>query len=257
MANLQQTKTAALVYQPPASAIGAKRILVKPNLGYPVGAPVTVSMGVLGTVLRSLRQASPAAEILVVEGVCSPVDLVAIASQHGVYGLLDEGMQLLDADMLECVEYPNRAPYPHRFKTMWAPKLLQEVDCRISVGTFKRTILKDEVLISASLKNLYGLFPRAKYKARSGNSRGQLHRPSVPQVLQDVYGCIGHWFDGAVVDADRRLISQDWKPDKGTVVECGQVFFGDSLVAVDRLACEMLGEAVPDYVAAIEAMRLR
>jgi uncharacterized protein (DUF362 family) len=60
-----------------------------------------------------------------------------------------------------------------------------------------------------------------------------------------------------VVDADRRLISQDWKPDKGTVVECGQVFFGDSLVAVDRLACEMLGEAVPDYVAAIEAMRLR
>jgi uncharacterized protein (DUF362 family) len=257
MANLQQAETAALVYQPPAAAIGAKRILVKPNLGYPVGAPVTVSMGVLGAVLRSLRQASPDAEILIVEGVCSPVDLVAIARKHGVYGLFDAGMQLLDADTLECVEYPNRAPYPHRFKTMWAPQLLQEVDCRISVGTFKRTILKDAVLISASLKNLYGLFPRSKYKARSGNSRGQLHRPSVPQVLQDVYGCIGHLFDGAVVDADRRLISKDWKPDKGQTVESGKVFFGDSLVAVDRLACETLGEAIPDYLTAIAGIKLR
>ncbi|MBE9032912.1 DUF362 domain-containing protein [filamentous cyanobacterium LEGE 11480] len=251
----QQANAESFDYQPPAAALNAQRILVKPNLGYPVGPPVTVSMAVLSEVLASLRQVNPDAEILVVEGVCSPVDLAQIAGKHGLYDMLDEGMRLLDADDLECVEYENQSPEPVRFKSMWAPKLLTEVDCRITVGAFKRTILKDEPLISASLKNLYGLFPRAKYKARSKNSRGQLHRPSVPGVLQDVYFCIGHLFDGAVVDADQRFISKDWKPDKGQSIAVGKVFFGNDTIAVDRLACETLGESVPSYVEAIERRR--
>jgi hypothetical protein len=251
----QVAEVESFVYQPPEAATKAKRILVKPNLGYPVGPPVTVSMGVLGEVLRSLRQASPHAEIIVIEGVCSPVSLKDIVAKHGLYQILDEGMSWVDADTLPLMVYPNRSPEPIRFKEMWAPKMLQEVDCRISVGAFKRTILKDEPLISASLKNLYGLFPREKYKARSANSRGQLHRPSVPGVLQDVYFCIGHLFDGGVVDADQRFISRDWKPDKGEAIATGKVFFGDDLLAVDRLACETLGETVPSYISAIEARR--
>jgi hypothetical protein len=34
-------KTEDFIYQPPQSAHNARHILVKPNLGYPVGAPVT------------------------------------------------------------------------------------------------------------------------------------------------------------------------------------------------------------------------
>lgn len=241
------------VYQPPQKAFGAQRILLKPNLGYPKAAPVTVSIKVLKTVLAGLRQASPHAEILIVEGVCSAVSLADIAGRLGVYQLLDEGMKLLDADELPVVEYRNTSQQPVRFSQMWAPALLQEVDCRISLGTLKRTSLKGETLISASLKNLYGLFPRAKYKARSGNSRGQLHRPSVPAILEDVYFSIGHLFDGAVVDADLRLISRDWQPDKGDTVQSGQVFWGDSLLEVDRFACQAVGETVPSYVTAISA----
>lgn len=253
--SIQSSSTADFVYTPPANAHHADRIIVKPNLGYPVGPPVTVSMGVLHQVLRQLRAVSPNAEIFILEGVCSPVSLNDIAAKNGLYAILDEGMQLVDADTLPLVEYPNLSPHPVRFKTMWAPALLQAVDCRISVGTLKRTYLKDESLISASLKNLYGLFPRAKYKARSPNSRGQLHRPSVPLVLQDVYFCIGHLFDGAVVDADRRLISPDWKPDKGKTVEFGQVFWGADLVDADRAACDAAGEPIPSYLSAIEQLR--
>ena len=110
-------------------------------------------------------------------------------------------------------------------------------------------------MISASLKNLYGLFPRSHYKARSANSRGQLHRPSVPLVLQDVYFTIGHLFDGAVIDADQRLISPDWKPDRGETVKSDRIFWGEDLIAVDRLACEMLGEDIPSYLTVIEQMR--
>ena len=247
--------TADFIYSPPQSAIAAKRILVKPNLGYPVQAPVTVSIKVLAKVLAGLRLASPNAEILIVEGVCSPISLSEICDRQGLRNILDEGMQILDADTLPCKEYVNLQPNPVRFKTMLAPTLLEEVDCRITVGAFKRTILKDEPLISASLKNLYGLFPRSHYKARSPNSRGQLHRPSVPLILQDVYFCIGHLFDGAVVDGDRRLMSPDWKPDKGKSVELGKVFWGDDPINVDRKACEIGGEEIPSYLDAIAKIR--
>lgn len=247
--------TAQFQYEPPNAAHGAARILVKPNLGYPVGPPVTVSMGVLGAVLQGLRRVSPTAEILIVEGVCSAVSLTDIASRNGLYNLLDEGMQLLDADQLPLRDYPNLSPQPVRFQSMTAPALLGEVDCCISVGAFKRTILKDQPLISASLKNLYGLFPRAKYKARSANSRGQLHRPSVPLVLQDVYFSIGHLFHGAVVDGDRKFISRDWKPDKGESVPLGQIFWGDDMLSADRRACEVGNEATPSYLIEIERLR--
>ncbi|MEO1296205.1 MAG: DUF362 domain-containing protein, partial [Cyanobacteria bacterium J06636_16] len=90
--------TASFTYTPPPTAINANQILVKPNLGYPVGPPATVSMAVLQRVLQGLRQASPHAEILIVEGVCSKVSFSDIMGKLGVYRLLDEGMQLLDAD---------------------------------------------------------------------------------------------------------------------------------------------------------------
>lgn len=244
-----------LVYQPPTTAHQARRILVKPNLGYPAQPPVTVSLKILAAVLQGLRRVNPTAEILIVEGVCSPIALTEIARRRGLDALLDEGMRLLDADELPLQEYENRSPVPVRFQSMWAPALLTAVDCRISVSALKRTILKDQVLISASLKNLYGLFPRAKYKARSPHSRGQLHRPSVPQILQDVYFTIGHLFDGAVVDADLKLVSPDWKPDRGQVIPVGKVIFGADLLAVDRQACHIGGEATPDYLQAIERLK--
>ena len=242
-------------YRPPAEAQQARRILVKPNLGYPVGPPVTVSLAVLGEVVRSLRQHNPNAEIFIVEGVCSKVSFATIMAKVGVQSLLSEGVQLLNADDLELWEYPNRSPSPVRFKSMWAPKLLQEVDCCLSVSAFKRTQLKGTPLISASLKNLYGLFPSARYKARSVSSRGQLHRPSVPLVLQDVYGTLGHFFKGGVVDCTHKFISRDWQPDRGESIPVGQVIWGDDLLTVDRTACQVGQEAIPDYITALEQRR--
>ena len=248
-------KVADFIYSPPVAAQGATRILVKPNLGYPKGPPVTVGMSVLSRVLRGLRQAAPQAEILVVEGVCSKLSLGEIAGKNGLYDILDEGMAVLDADTLPCVAYPNRLAQPVRYPEMWAPKLLQEVDCRISVSAFKITSLKQQPLVSATLKNLYGLFPRAKYKARSVNSRGQLHRPSVPQILQDVYFSIGHLFDGGVADCSQKFISKDWRPDVGTGFDLGHVVWGEDLLAIDRQACQLAQEPVATYLDPIEQLR--
>lgn len=212
-------------------------------------------MPVLNKVLQGLRRANPTAEILIVEGVCSPKPLSEIASRNGLYDILTDGMQLIDADTLPMVPYPNHLKTPVRFKEMMAPKLLQDVDCRISVGAFKITSLKGHPLLSASLKNLYGLFPRAKYKARSAHSRGQLHRPSVPQILQDVYFCIGHLFDGAVVDCHQKFISQDWRPDRGDAFDIGKVIWGDDLLAVDKAACQVARESEAIYLEDIAQLR--
>jgi hypothetical protein len=214
-------------------------------------------MAVLQAVLQGLRQASPHGDIFIVEGVCSKVFFSDIMSKLGVYSLLDEGMQLLDADTLDLVEYPNQSPCPSRFHSLWAPSLLTHVDCRVSVGAFKRTTLKGRSLISASLKNLYGLFPRSKYKARSASSRGQLHRPSVPQVLHDVYFTVGHLFDGAVVDCDQKFDSKDWRPDRGDAVAVGRVVWGNDLLAVDALACQIGQEATASYIESIQTQRDR
>lgn len=256
--NLSQIRVAVasqFTYNPPSTALTAKKILIKPNLGYPVPPPVTVSVPVLRKILETLRQVNPQAEILIVEGVCSPVSLSEIISRNGVDQIVGENIKILDADTLPLKEYPNLSPKPIRFKSMIAPALLQEVDCRISIGALKRTHLKGEPLISASLKNLYGLFPRSHYKARSPHSRGQLHRPSVPLVLQDVYFCIGHLFDGAVVDGNYKFISPDWKPDRGQAVELGKIVWGNDLIAVDREACRIAGEPIPSYLDAIEDLR--
>ncbi len=253
------SQTQDFCYQPPAAAIQGKHILIKPNLGYPIGPPVTISMGVLRQVITALRTANPQAQITIIEGVCSKVSLEEIAQINGLHDLFEElqdnRLNLLNADELPLKEYTNLSPAPIRFKTMWAPAMLEEVDCRISIGALKQTILKGEPLISASLKNLYGLFPRAKYKARSPNSRGQLHRPSVPLVLQDVYGCIGHLFDGAVVDGDRQFLSKDWKPDKGESIALGKVFQGEDLLAVDQEACRQGNFPMANYLAPITQLR--
>jgi len=219
------------VYQPPLAAFSARRILVKPNLGYPFGPPVTVSMTVLEAVIAGLRRASPSAEILVVEGVCHRLSAEEIAAR---LGLKREGITFLDADALPLSGYAN--PGPGRFREFQAPALLREVDCRISVGACKWTILNGRPLFSGCVKNLYGLLPRAVYRSRSPHSRGQLHRPDVWSVIEEVHATFGPLFEGGVVDAGQVLSSPDWRPDRGQKVAVGRVLWGESLREVDEAA---------------------
>lgn len=258
--DLMSVKTAnadTFVYTPPPEAFDATRILVKPNIGYPAGPPVTVSMTVLSSVLRGLRRANPLARIVVVEGVCSKTSPQAIFEQNGVLDLLDNNMRIGNAEDLIMSEYPNLLPEHQRTKYahMIAPAYIAEYDCVISVGTFKRTTLKGEPLISASLKNLYGLFPREHYAGRSPHARGQLHQPSVPDVLRDIYFTVGHHFHGAVVDLTHKLVSPDWQPDRGESVPVGKIVWGEDLLAVDETACKLADEPIASYIAPIRQLR--
>lgn len=257
LASVNTANSDSFVYTPPDAAFGAARILVKPNMGYPVGPPATVSLKVMGAVLRGLRRASPLGRILIMEGTTSHLSAEEIFAKNGLLNLLDEEMRVTDAENLIMKDYPNLLPQPVKYTQMTAPAYIEEFDCAISVGAFKRTTLNDQYLISASLKNLYGVFPREVYSSRSPKSRGQLHRPSVPEVLRDVYFTVGHHFDGAVVDLDQKYISPDWKPDRVRDVAhpVGKVVWGADLLAVDETACRVADEAVPDYIKTIRGLR--
>lgn len=248
-------KAGAFRYEPPEAARAARRILLKPNWGYPRPHPVTVGLPVLQAVIHGIRRINPAAEILLVEGVCDKMPAAEIARKLGFAELEALGVTFLDADALPCVPYPNTSSRPQRFTELYAPQILREVDCRISVSCLKKTTLKENVLISGPIKNLYGLLPRARYHARSPHSRGQLHRPDVQKIIADVHYTLGVLFDGAVVDATQKFVSRDWEPDKGTAVDCGKILFGDDLLTVDRAACELANEGMPAYLNYIEAMR--
>ncbi|QUW03188.1 DUF362 domain-containing protein [Chloracidobacterium validum] len=249
----------AFHYTPPAAAHGARRVIIKPNLGYPVAAPVTVGLPVLREVVLGVRRVAPQAEIILLEGVCTKTPFAEVMARLGVNQMLaelaDANVRLVDADTLPAKPYRNTAAHPQRFTEMHAPALLDEADCRLSVAAFKRTTLKARPLLSASIKNLYGLFPRAVYHARSPHARGQLHLPDVQRVLVDVYFTLGVRFDGAVVDLTQKFLSRDWQPDEGVAVPVGSVVAGADLLTVDLRAAELANEPLSDYFQAIAGQR--
>jgi hypothetical protein len=109
-------------------------------------------------------------------------------------------------------------------------------------------VLNGKPLVSATIKNLFGLLPREHYHARSKHARGRLHLPNVHAVICDVYSTLGMRFDFGIVDLHESFINDDWQPDKGRAVPVGKVLCGEDLIDVDYAACVAAGEPACDYL---------
>jgi uncharacterized protein (DUF362 family) len=254
LAAVKHAKAESFVYAPPLAAFDATRILVKPGLGHPAAPPETVSVPVLGAVLRGLRRANPGARIVIVTGASTGITVEQIFTQGGVLDLLDDNMRAADADAVGLREYPNLLQKPFKYTTMLAPAYIGDYDCRISVASFKRTMGDGQPIVAAALKNLFGLFPRAHYAQPGKHFRSELYRPDVADVLKDVYFTIGHLFDGAVMDLSATPGSDERQPAQGESVPVGQVVWGDDLLAVDEAAYRLAGEPVAGYITEIRAL---
>lgn len=250
LASVKSTNASSFAYLPPNAAFDAMRILVKPNLGYLAKPPATVSLDVLGAVLRGLRRASPMGRIVVIEGVTSDKGVQAVFDELGVLSLLDREMRITDTDNLIMHEYPNVLTEPIHYTSMTASEYIKDYDCVISVGAFKRTVQDDTVQISASIKNLMGIFPRQKYQQ-------EFQHANIDELLTDIYFTVGHHFDGAVVDLTQKYISDDARSDREDDVAypVGKVVWGDDLLAVDEVACQLADEPIPAYIAEIRKHR--
>lgn len=232
----------------PEKVRAARRILIKPNVGYPAKPPVVVRMVLLAQVIEQLLTLRTDSIITIAEGVCSKVSASHIFQVTGLLKLAQDRVHIVDAEQLPQTDHPNTAIKPFRFGSMCAPGLLNEVDARISIAPFKVTLLNDAPLISATIKNLFGLFPRENYRARSPHARGQLHRPNVHKIICDVYHTLGIKFDYGIVDLYEKFISTDWQPDKGRAEPVGKIISGPSLLEVDLAACRAADEAPCQYL---------
>lgn len=242
----------------------AKLVVIKPNLGYPKQHPVVTRAGLIAVLIDHLLVKAPHARVVVLEGICCKEPFPLVINRVGIGGWFDwsafeatgiahgatlhwgERVELWDADRCETREYENRGP-AFRFKSILAPAILAEADLCLSVAPLKKTILKDEPLISGVIKNFFGLLPRQAYKARSATSRGQLHRPDVHQVICDVYGALAPLFHYGIVDLHEHFISKDWKPDTGKSVPVGKVVFSDSLLEADVQAMNLVEEPLDRF----------
>jgi uncharacterized protein (DUF362 family) len=236
------------VFDFPAAVRIARRVVIKPNIGYVAKSPAIVRVELLRMLVAQLLALRSDSHISIVEGVCVKVAAEQVFAVAGLNALASERVQVLDAEKLPMTRYTNPAARPNRFSEFEAPTLWGEADARISIAPFKRTVLNGKPLISASIKNLYGLLPRARYHARSPHARGQLHLPNVHRVIVDVYHTLGAKVDFGVVDLHTIFVSDDWKPDKGQVRALGRVLSGTDLPTLDRQACALAGEPVCDYL---------
>jgi uncharacterized protein (DUF362 family) len=236
----------------PEAVSQARRILLKPNAGYPLGHPVTTRVTLLAQVIESLRSVNPKAEILVLEGSTSQGEQ---ASNFQALGYEALGVKLLDAELQELHAYPVQSfPSSGRtpnFSEIWAPKLLKEVDFAISISACKLFPNSSGAgLWNASLtvKNFFGLLPRNRYTSGNPKSRGQLHKRGLQQSIIDVYAALGSYFHYGIVDAEQGFSSTGNSPTKGTSGYLSKVFSSSNLVALDRAALQLFGHGQPEYL---------
>ncbi|MGJ3240706.1 MAG: DUF362 domain-containing protein [Anaerolineae bacterium] len=248
LAMVKSTSADSFAYLPPDSAFDAMRILVKPTLGEGYTAPAIVSMSVLGAVLRGLRRASPGGRIVIMDSVRTDGDPAQLFEEVGVTDLLDAEMRVTDTDNLIVKTYSNRLDPPCHFASLRASEYISDYDCVISLSAFKRTLVDSAPRIAGSVANLRGFFPRAILQ--------QFESVPYEDVLTDVYFTIGQHVDGAVIDLSAKYASDDARLDRGDVgVPVGKVVWGDDLLAVDEVACQLADEPVPSYLTQLRDLR--
>lgn len=256
LTSVRSAKTESFVYVPPDAAFGATRIIIKPTIGYIKGPPVTVSMTVLGAVLRGVRRANPGARILIIEGTNGKFEPLEILKSSGLLEIMDDNMRLANVEDLPMKPYINPLPEPYKFSEIIAPELFEEYDCRISVSAFKQATRDGNPYVEASMQNLYGLLPREHYALPDDpTERGQLTGDDAPDILRDLYFTLGHLFEGFVVDLNEMLVSDTARVDRGESIKIGQVVWGEDMIGTDESACRLAGVPVPDYLKTIDKLR--
>lgn len=126
----------------------------------------------------------------------------------------------------------------HRLKEMYLPKLLQEVDYRISLPKLKTHSLS---LYTGALKNQMGVIPGC-LKARM-----HLLAPGLDALARAIVDLnVFVAFDFALMDAIWAMEGQG--PSSGSVVRSHFIAGSDNLVALDAVCSDLIGIAPEDVL---------
>lgn len=217
------------VFKAPPAISRARRVLIKPNAGYPVSYPVTTSRELLSLIIDGIRRVSDA-DILLLDG--TP----AGGSIYPIYKALGYDFpRVLLLDVKDCiwVEVDNPLPKPLTVPTFWVPNVILSSDYLITVTPLK--VIKG--MARLSIMNLLSLLPSSKYGGETEGGWQALYELGIDKVVADLYFTLP--FDLGIIEGRQKSTGQG-DPTKDEVEEYGKVFVGEPY-QVDSEAAQALG----------------
>lgn len=217
------------VFKPPPLVSRARRVLIKPNAGYPLSYPASASRETMNLIIESIKQVSDA-DIIILEGTATGESIYPIYQALGY-----DFPRVLMLDVRDCiwVEVENPLPHPFAVATFWVPNVVLSSDYLISVSPFK--VIGGTG--SFSVRNLLSLLPVSKYKGNTPGGWVTLYELGIDKVIADLYFTLP--FDLGVIDARRMFIGVD-EAAEGKTEPYGKIFIGEPY-EVDREAAEAIG----------------
>jgi len=207
----------------------ARRVLIKPNAGYPVLYPVTTSREMLSLIIEGIRQVSDA-DILLLDGIPGGGPIYPIFQALGY-----DFPRVLALDVKDCiwVEVENPLPKPLAVPTFWVPNVILSSDYLITVAPLKVV----SGMGNLSIMNLLSLLPVSKYGDDLRGGREDLYGLGIDKVVADLHFTLP--FDLGIIEGRQKFITGE-DPTRGKVEEYGKVFLGKPY-QVDLEASQALG----------------
>ena len=231
------------IFEAPPAIARARRVLIKPVAGYPVGYPVTTSREMIVSIIMGIRQISDA-DILILEGTSTgaPVAPMYQALRYDFPRVLT-----LDVSDTTLVEVENPLLKPLVMPTFMVPNVILSSDYLISVTPLKVIGGVGRLTIA----NLLGLIPATKYGTGTKGGWEELYALGIDKVLADLFYTMP--FDLGIIEADQKFTSKN-DPAKGEKEPVGKIFVGEPY-SVDVEASQSLGIKM-SYIKLIDEARM-
>ena len=209
-------KDSDFVFAPPPQLAWARRVLIKPNAGYPLPYPVTTSPKLLNTIIRGIRKVSNA-DILIADGTPGGE---SIYPTYQALGYDFHHVLMLDIRDSIFIEVQNPLSEFYAVESFWVPNVVLRSDFLISVTPFKVGSRHGHF----SVANLLSLLPVSKYKKGKSGGWGSLYELGIEKVLADLYFTLP--FDLGIIEAHQKFFYTD-DPTKGQVDDYGKILIGE------------------------------
>ena len=209
-------KDSDFVFTPPPQLSWARRVLIKPCVGYPLPYPITTSPKLLNTIIKGIRKVS-SADILIADGTPSGESIYPI---YQALGYNFHHVLMLDIRDSIFIEVQNPLTQFYAAESFWVPNVVLRSDFLISVTPFKVCGHSGRF----SVANLLSLLPVSKYQRGKSGGWGALYELGIEKVLADLYFTLP--FDLGIIEA-RQKFFYTANPRKGEAEDYGKIMAGE------------------------------
>jgi len=222
---------AGLWQQADMPKVDGLRVLIKPNLVDSLdGSPVTTNAAVVAALIDLLLE-NHAARVVVGDGPAFRRDAEPIVAACGLHEVLAQrGIPFVDLNYDDPQPVAGHDGWFRDEAALWLPRHVREADLIVSVPKLKTHHWAG---VSASLKNLFGVIPGARY----GWPKNLLHTNSITASILGVYQSIR-----PVVSVVDGIIGMEGDgPIFGQPVQHGLLAAGRDPFAVDATCAQAIG----------------